>query len=399
MAKATFTARWVAAVKPSSGGQVDYFDTKPPALGLRLAPSGRKTWFILYRSGGRLRRLTLGTYPALSLADARQQAMTARHTIAQGEDPAVQKQTLRHAPTVETIAQQYLDLYAKVHKKSWRNDARLLARDVLPQWGRRKASEISRRDVLALLDRLMERGAPILANRALALVRRLFNWAISRDLVDRNPCFQIKAPSPELQRDRVLSDEEIRRVWTACGQLDLVLETYFKIALLTAQRGGEVRAMRWVDVDLETGWWTIPAQIAKNGLAHRVPLCHAAHDLLRQLEAKASSPWVFPSPRLAQRPIRNVHKPAGQLEAVSGVVFVPHDLRRTAASHMTSMGFPRLVVAKILNHIEPGVTRVYDRHSYDTEKRQALEAWGRKVMELVTGDTRKVIPLQRKTVD
>jgi integrase len=238
-----------------------------------------------------------------------------------------------------------------------------------------------------------------MANRALRLVRRVFNWAISRDLVDRNPCFQIQAPSPEPQRDRVLSDAEIGRVWVACSQLDRLLETYFKLSLLTAQRGGEVRVMRWDDVDLETGWWTIPAQVAKNGLAHRVPLSHAAHDLLRALRATASSPWVFPSPRLAQRPVKNVHKPAGQLEAYSGVSFAPHDLRRTAASHMTSMGIPRLVVGKILNHAEPGVTRVYDRHSYDAEKRQALEAWGRKVMALVTGETGKVIPLQRKSVD
>jgi integrase len=197
----------------------------------------------------------------------------------------------------------------------------------------------------------------------------------------------------------VLSDEEIRRVWAACGQLDRLLETYFKFSLLTAQRGGEVRVMRWDDVDLETGWWTIPAQVAKNGLAHRVPLSHAAHDLLRSLQGTAASPWVFPSPRLAQRPVKNVHKPAGQLEAYAGVSFAPHDLRRTAASHMASMGISRLVVGKILNHAEPGVTRVYDRHSYDAEKRQALEAWGRKVMALVTGETGKVIPLQRKSAD
>jgi integrase len=399
VAKATFTARWVAAVQPPTVGQVDYFDTKPPSVGLRVAPSGRKTWFILYRAGGRLRRLTLGTYPVLSLADAREQALSARHTVAMGGDPAAHKKSVRSAPTMADIVTQYLDLYAKIHKKSWREDARFLATDVLPQWGQRKAYDIRRGDVLALLDQVVERGAPIMANRALRLVRRVFNWAISRELVDHNPCFQIKAPSPEPQRDRVLSDEEIRRVWAACGQLDRVLETYFKLSLLTAQRGGEVRTMRWVDVDLDTGWWTIPAQIAKNGLAHRVPLSPAAYDLLPQLQATTSSSWVFPSPRLAQRPIRNVHKPAGQLETISGVVFVPHDLRRTAASHMTSMGIPRLVVAKILNHIEPGVTRVYDRHSYDAEKRQALDAWGRKVMALVTGETGKVVPLRRTTGD
>jgi integrase len=335
----------------------------------------------------------------LSLADAREQALSARHTVAKGGDPAAYKQSVRSAPTVADIATQYLDLYAKVHKRSWWQDARLLTTDVLPQWGQRKAYDIRRGDVLALLDQIVERGAPIMANRALALVRKIFNWAISRELLDHNPCLQVKAPSKEVERDRVLSEEEIRGVWAACGQLDLVLHAYFKLSLLTAQRGGEVRTMRWADVDLETHWWTMPAEVAKNGLAHRVPLSPAADDLLRQLQATASSLWVFPSPRRVQQPFHNVQKPAGQLMAMSGVVFVPHDLRRTAASHMTSMGIPRLVVAKILNHIEPGVTRVYDRHSYDAEKRQALEAWGRKVMALVTGEPGKVIPLQRKTRD
>ena len=316
--------------------------------------------------------------------------------MAKGGDPAAYKQSVRSAPTVADIATQYLDLYAKVHKRSWWQDARLLATDVLPQWGQRKAYDIRRGDVLALLDQIVERGAPIMANRALALVRKIFNWAISRELLDHNPCFQVKAPSKEVERDRVLSEEEIRSVWAACGQLDLVLHAYFKLSLLTAQRGGEVRMMRWADVDLETHWWTMPAEVAKNGLAHRVPLSPAAYDLLRQLQATASSLWVFPSPRRAQQPFHNVQKPAGQVVKRSGVVFVPHDLRRTAASHMTSMGIPRLVVAKILNHIEPGVTRVYDRHSYDAEKRQALEAWGRKVMALVTGETAKVIALRRK---
>ena len=208
MARATFTARWVAAVNSSVMGQVDYFDVKPPKLGLRVSSSGRKTWFIMYRSNGRLRRLTLGTYPALSLADARGQATAARHAVAEGEDPAVQKYDARHAPTMADLAVQYLDMYAKVHKKSWREDARPLHHEILPTWGYRKAFDITRRDVIALLDRIVERGAPIQANRVLALVRKLYNWAISRDLLEHNPCLQVKPPGKEHQRDRVLSHDE-----------------------------------------------------------------------------------------------------------------------------------------------------------------------------------------------
>jgi integrase len=341
--------------------------------------------------------LTLGTYPALSLADARDQATAAKYTVAKGEDPALQKQSARIAPTVADLATQYLDRYAKNHKKSWRDDARLLHREVLPEWGRRKAHDITRKDVLVLLDSIVERGSPIQANRILALIRVMFNWAISRDILEHNPCYQVKAPSKENQRDRVLTEEEIRLVWNACGQLDPVLAAYFQIRLLTAQRGGEIRAMHWNDIDMDTGWWTIPASIAKNGLAHRVPLSATVQQLLQSLRATTgSTSWVFPSPRRSEKPIVNVRKPALRLCALSGVNFIPHDLRRTAASHMTSIGISRLVVSKILNHAEVGVTKVYDRHSYDAEKRQALDLWGRKVVSLIMGETSKVIPLRRE---
>jgi integrase len=397
MAKAAFTARWVTFVKPPATGQVDYFDTRPPSLGLRVSSSGRKTWFIMYRSGGRLRRLTFGTYPALGLADARSQAATARHTVAQGNDPAVEKHDARHAPSVSDIASQYLTLYAKVQKKSWRDDARLLHREVLSHWGHRKAFDITRRDVLVLLDQIVQRGAPIQANRVLALIRKLYNWAISRDLIEHNPCIQVKPPGKEHQRDRVLNDDEIRLVWNATEQLDPPTAAQLRLRLLTAQRGGEVRTMRWEDIDMESGWWTIPARIAKNGLSHRVPLSRPVLDLLSHLQAIiGESPWVFPSGRRQGRPIVDVRKSAKRVCNLSGVVFVPHDLRRTAASHMAGMGISRLVVGKILNHAEPGVTKVYDRHSYDAEKRQALNAWGERVMELVTARDHKVLHLLKK---
>ena len=139
-------------------------------------------------------------------------------------------------------------------------------------------------------------GRPIMANRVLALVRKVFNWAIGRDLLDHNPCLQVKRPGKRSQRDRVLNEEEIRAVWEACGQLTSVLKAYCKLRLLTAQRGGEVRTMRWADIDLETGWWTIPASIAKNGLAHRVPLSPAAQDISGRYRHRDEAMGVPQSP-------------------------------------------------------------------------------------------------------
>ena len=388
MAKAHFTARWVAAVSAPQTGQVDYFDQKPPGLGLRVTPGGRKTWFVMYRHHSRLRRYTLGTYPALGLADARQRATDARHSVAHGGDPAAARQAARQAPTVAELATQYLDLYAKIHKRSWKGDAWALASDVLPAWGQRKASDVRRRDVVLLLDQIVARGAPIQANRVLALVRKMFNWAISRDLLEHSPCTQVRAPGKEHPRERVLTTEELVAVWTAFTALPPVWEVYMKVTLLTAQRSGEVRTMQWDDIDLAAAWWTIPGVQVKNGLAHRVPLTASVLALLHQLRsAVGSTPCVFPSPKLQQRPITNVDVMARMVVRQTGICYHTHDLRRTAASHMTSMGISRLVVAKILNHAEPGVTKVYDRHSYDAEKRQALEAWGAQVLALVAQAT------------
>jgi integrase len=157
----------------------------------------------------------------------------------------------------------------------------------------------------------------------------------------------------------------------------------FKLRLITAQRGVEVLMMRWEDIDGE--WWTIPAEVAKNGRSHRVPLSAPALALLEELrEAAKESRWVFPSPKGGDRPIGYVQKAADRLAELAGVAFVPHDLRRTAASAMTSMGVPRLVVSKILNHVESGVTAIYDRHSYDAEKREALGKWGERVEAMLS---------------
>jgi integrase len=255
--------------------------------------------------------VTLGTHPALSLAATRGKALEVKHAVAQGVDPATQKQLARHTPVFAEIAALYLDKHAQVHKKSWRDDARLLDKEVLPAWGRRHAVTVARRDVIALVDDIAARGAPIQANRVLALVRKVFNWAISRDLLAQNPCIQVQRPGKEHQRDRVLHEDEIRAVWEAFGRLDPVLEAYFKLCLLTAQRRGEVRTMQWEEVDLVTGWWTIPAASAKNGLAHRVPLSLPVQDILRTLQgAVGHGPWVFPSPRRRNQPITNIRKPA-----------------------------------------------------------------------------------------
>ena len=387
----SFTARSVAALKPPANGQRDVWDPGFPRFGLRITDRGRRVWVVRYRAKGRHRRLTLGQYPDLTLADARKQARDVLHAVANGKDPAAQKATDRLAETVGELATEYLDRHAKPRKKSWREDERIIETELLPRWKHRKVRELTRREVRALLDTIAERPAPIMANRVLALVRKMMNFALEHDWIDANPAVKIPRPGDERARDRVLTNDELRKVWTAFEAEPPLQQAFCKLRLLTAQRGGELRLMQWTDVDLHSAWWTIPAEQAKNGLSHRVPLSPTAKTILENLQkVTGESRWVFPSP-MRSGPLVEIKKVIRNVQAGTGIAFRGHDLRRTAASRMAGSGVNRLVIAKVLNHAETGVTAVYDRHSYDAEKRTALDGWARELEAILAeGDNETV---------
>ena len=365
-------------------GQVDYWDTGQRGFGVRVSAHGRKTWVLRYRVDGRQRRLTLGTFPSLSLAMARAAARSALGQVADGQDPATAKQVVYRAGTFRELADLYLEKHAKKRKRSWRDDERLLNVELVPVLGAIRAKSVTRSQIRELVDAIAERGAPIVANRTLALVRKIFNFGLDQEFegLEGNPCHRVTPPGVEQRRDRVLTPDEIARVWTALDSEQDTISAVVRLRLLTAQRGAEVLSMRWQEVDVGEGWWTIPAERSKNGLPHRVPLSPPVVEILTDLP-KTSSGWVFPSPVVEDKPVQFTAKAMGRIRARSGVDFVGHDLRRTAASMMASDGVNRIVIGKILNHAEPCVTAVYDRHSYDAEKRQVLDAWGRRVSEIL----------------
>ena len=384
MAKIRLTHRSIQSLTAGKW-MTDYWDDRLPGFGVRVAQSGRKTFVVRYSAtDGRKRRLTLGAYPLLSLADARDKAREALAEVARGDDPQGQKKAERQAPTFGELASVYLERHAKVKKRHWREDERMLRVDLLPRWKRRKAESIGRRDVSEMLDGIVARGAPIMANRVKALISKIYNFGIGRGMVESNPCLGVPMPAKARQRDRVLSEEEIRSLWRVLTEEELVMAATFKVRVLTAQRGVEVLKMRWEHLD--GNWWTIPGEVAKNGLSHRVPLAPQVQSLLDELRpVTGDSEWVFASPRRKGAHITAIQKAAERIAKRAEVDFVPHDLRRTAASFMTSMGTSRLVVSKILNHVESGITAVYDRHSYDAEKREALVRWAGKLDEILGG--------------
>lgn len=354
-------------------------------FGIRASPSGKKSWIFVYHYQNRSRRLTLGQYPQMSVAEAHTAYAKALAELEKGNDPGIKQvsenQLDRLAPTVEQLIKEYIEKWAKPRKRSWQEDQRILLKDVQPLWGKRKAKEIKRREVILLLDKISGRGAPIAANRTLAVMRRMFNFAIERDILESSPCFLVKAPSKENQKDRFLSEDEIKDFWYGIEKASMseLTKLALKLQLTTAQRKGEIIAAEWKEFDLKNGWWEIPGAKTKNGKPHRVPLSKLALDLIKQVkELSGNSEWLFPSPKEGNHisgPALDKALRRNQVCLKSAKQATPHDLRRTAASHMTALGVPRLVVAKILNHADNSVTSIYDRHSYDQEKQKALCSW------------------------
>jgi integrase len=424
-----FTDKGIAALKPR-GERYEVWEDGRSGFGVRVAPSGRKSWLFMYRYGGKARRMTFGPYPAVALATARVKLADAKRKLDHGQDPGAlakaEKLSDREASTVRQLVDEYLARSAR-ELRSYREIKRILERDIVPAWSNRKAKAIKRRDVIMLLDGIVDRGSPVMANRTLNWVRRMFNFAVRRDIIEANPCLGIEAPGRETERDRTLSDDEIRSLWNGLPSADVTEATRLavKLLLVTAHRPGEVAGAAVAEFDLDQKIWALPPHRAKNGRPHVVPLSPLAVALVREgLEVCAAGGWLVPgkpantpltSHTLSRAFLRNERElgiptlDRGKMSKADPVAvqaarrerrrvaFAPHDLRRTASTRMTELGFTRFIVDRVLNHVEPGVGRVYDRYEYLREKRQALEAWAVRLEEILTGqkgDEGKVVPLR-----
>src|SRR5581483_8509650 len=390
----------IRSIKTPTAGTVDYFDDLTPGLSLRITSNDVRSWTVFYRDkNGRQKRLTLGRYPAVKLVDARELAREAQRSVAKGADPVVEKRAARDVLTFGELAKQYIDDYAKPTKKSWAEDQRQIDADLLPKWKSRPAAEITPEDLLAILNAKVRDGAPVAANRVRALVSRIYTFAVEQRLgpPTANPVIGVKKPTKEKSRDRVLTHQEIRRIWDACETQNPYVCAWFLLRLVTAQRGGELLQMRWQDIDKKSHFWSIPAAFVKNAHGHRVYLNDLARRVLTTVPRNDDSVWVFPKSlmgdykhvgrRLAQSTRANIITDEKTRPGSRDKVDIRgHDLRRTAASLMAGGGVPRFVISRILNHSdEKDITSVYDRYSYDVEKRAAMEYWNQQLSAILRG--------------
>ena len=424
-----FTDKYVANLKPQSR---QFVKREGRGFAVRVLPTGQKTWLFIYTFDGRRRQMNLGSYPDKSLADARadySKAYAILRDKANPRDPQEerdrsqredrdQREEHRRHPTIAQLIEEYLVKFAMVRKKTWQEDKRILEKDVLPVWGLRKAKEIRRQDVISLLDGMQGRGPAITLN-TFKIIRRMFKYAVKKDIIGQSPCigFESDDELPVVaSREHVLTEAEIKFFWAAVEKASMssVTRRALKLILVTCQRPGEVVVMHRSQI--KGRWWEFepkPTRITKvTPRLQRIYLTDLALELIGDAEGD-----IFPSPTtggpmteraLAYAIRRNLkgymgRKP-GDAPMMSRVKedrkidmehFIPHDLRRTGATKIASLGFSDEIVDAILAHLKKGTIRIYNRHKYDKEKQASLEAWEHKLNGIIFGSEKKIISIKR----
>lgn len=409
------TARFCETAKPIERRQTDYFDTVTKGLCLRISPAGTRAWNLVYTkpTDGKRARMKIGRYPEMTLAKARERARDARAGLGEGADPVAEKRALAASQTVSDLIDNYVARHAST-KRSGDEIARRLRKNVSEVIGTVKLSDLHRRDLTRCIDAVKDRGAPVEANRLFEDMRAMVRWAKGRGDLDDNLVDGMRRPTETKERDRYLTADEIRTMWAALPEADMREATrrILRLCLVTGQRVGEIAGMMREEIDLEAAVWTIPPERAKNGREHVVPISAMAVaivrdqiedvDALAERKDRAVPNWVFPGPGFrAAVTAASVPKAVKRLEEdgdVMGIApFTPHDLRRTAATHMEELGISPFIVGHVLNHVSMTkatvTSRVYARYDYAREKREALHLWAER-LACIIADKDNVVPLR-----
>lgn len=393
---------------PKKNKRYFVYDEKQPGLRLYVTPLGTKTFQFQVRSKShdRVVTRTLGKYPSLKINEAREQAAALLSEVNAGVNIELQKKEERRQrmldPTVNDFADEYIEKYAKVNKRSWKADRRTLDVDILPEVGKLKMKDVTRRDLVAIIDNVSSRGSMIMANRVHALLSKLFAFALERDVVELSPVYGMKKRSAEKSRTRILTDDELRNLWCALGSS--AAEMILKMIIATGQRPGEVRQIEWKEIQGDQ--WVVPAEKSKNGLVHVVPLPPIAMGIIEQMKGITSmGQYVFPGRRMSGElkgdrclvDTVTIHLMAKIVEKLGWEEKArPHDLRRTVRSNLSKLGVGKDIAERILNHKEQGISATYDRHDYLREKTSALAKWNNHLEGIVHGNRAKVLKIRIK---
>lgn len=398
------------------------FEQKADGDGLYLrfrATDAVPAWQFRYRLAGRQRLMLIGSYGKLSLADARKLAKELRARVALGFDVAAEKQA-RKAEALEkieaekrtvTVAGLADEYFERMILGRWKHPNIVRSRiekDIKPAIGKLKVDAVKPADIDAMLQAVVNRGAPTVANDVLRWVRRMFDYAIKRHLCQFNPAgaFDLAdAGGREEGRDRALSRSELVAFLAAMGAakgFSVENELAVKLLLLLAVRKQELTAAHWAEFDLDASVWHLPAERTKTGMAIAIPLPAVAVQWLRDLQRLAcGSPYVFPARKMQHRMVPHIHE--NTLNVALAKVkhglepFTIHDLRRTARTQLAGLGVPPHVAEKVLNHKLKGVEGRYDRYDYFEERKKALNQWAALLAQLELGGG-NVIPIHERRI-
>ncbi len=411
---------------PPKPQQLDYFDSKARGLGLRISYGGRKSFFAMYsNSAGKRQRVSLGEYGLLehgklSLAEARKRAQARLGEDAKDQDPAASARAARAAPTVRQLATDFIAMQRKQGRKSTERQVEMLAHDVLPTLGDRKARDLSRADIKAVMDKITRRGAPVQANRVHEVLRSMMNYARDEETygVESNPADRLgRHRNPEQGRDRWLTTEEIGAYWKALDRAPAggpaAGAEVLRLCLLTAQRQQNVLGMRLDQLALEDRLWIVPARTTKTSKPYKVPLSAAAAGIIeariveleeaeqRRAKREHRNPepvtWLFPKHfggdgAATRNSAGKVHRSACKRAGVND--YTPHDHRHTFATHMEQMGIPRLIWDGIMGHVGASMADLYSGHDFAEQRLDCMERWADRIAATLSDN---VVPIKQDT--
>ena len=408
------TDAFCKAAEPPSGGRLEFTDLRCAGLAFRITANGTRSWAFRFRdpTTGMSTRATIGTYPDVGLSDARTKADYLRITVASGLNPIEVKRAQRTAAkdrSFAAVAERFMEEHSRRFKRSSGGDNFNLNLHILPRWKTRLIDGISRADVIALSEELVQAGTPVAANRVQSLVSSIFSFALDNGIIQANPCSRLKKRGEEGVGTRVLSDDEIRLFWqrSVLSPVTRTVGLALRLQLLTGTRSSEAaQPARSEFEDLQDptqARWLIPKERTKNGRAHLIPLSglalntvNAALDLIDDNAA-----FLFPSRVDSSLPIEGhalgvALRRMGKNDKLSGPgsdtwkaeLPTPHDLRRTFATRLSKLGIPKEDRDACLNHVPGDVgSKHYDLYDRLAEKRVAVDRWASSLRGILNAST------------
>jgi integrase len=348
--KKKLTPKTIDSLPAAQAKRYEVRDELLIGLLLRVSSRGGKVWYVSTRIHGRVRRIKIGNYPIVSLADAREEARGLLRKVQlnlflEPQDMVAEPKV----PTLGEIVPLFIELYARPRNKDWKGSQSILTK--FAALNSKPIDKVRRADIVRVLDEIVASGTPFRANRALAAIKKLFAWCVDRGTIEVNPLVAMRPPTREVARDRVLTDDELVSCWQAADVEGFPFAQCVKMFIMTGQRRGEVSGMRWSELDLEKAVWTIPAKRAKNATQHTVPLAPLALEILNSIPRFLNSDFVLTT--TGTTPISGFGRLKDRLDVmVAGPDWRFHDIRRTVATNMAMMGTPPHVIEAVLGGVD-----------------------------------------------